>query len=283
MSNRFIRINGQDFSFDSVAAALGIPPPEGSASHQIQLCQRVHDGILVAGGSDYDSDPYPHMDVELQLPQDKDTLPIFLTRSEQPEYSGEVESLRTFCYSREEEYFAFFDADTRSDADVERDPLPPSMVVSGSPLSSVSVKAENPYVSFEHFVFNRPKSPARLSHDEAQRLATEINDFQRLYDTYEYSDRVSDPSVHIDAICTALLSGRTDFMFDYFKEFSQESRDPDIVSAAKALLSRLQAFVYGRSDVPDKSSLDTQIADASFRTVNTSSGGEKSIPHEPGI
>lgn len=281
MLKRFIRINGQDFSFDSVAAALGIELPDGTSDHQIQLCQRVHDGILVAGGSSYDSDAYPHMDVELQLPQDQDTLPIFLTRSEQPEPTDTPEALRTFCYSREDEYFMFFDADTRPDSAVDAELSSPSVTVCGSPIYSVCVKAENPYVSFEPFVPPRHRPPIRLSRDDAQRLATDINDFQKLHDTYEYADRVADPSAHIDAICTLLLNGQIDFVLDYFKEFCQESRDPATVTAATSLLTRLQAFARGQSMTPDKSPLDHQISDASSRTANTASTPEKSISREP--
>ena len=280
MSNRFIRINGQDFSFDSVAAALGIELPDGTSDHQIQLCQRVRDGILVAGGSSYESDAYPHIDVELQLPQDQDTLPILLTRSEQPEPTATPESLRTFCYSREDEYFMFFDTDTRPDSAVDAELSPPSVTVSGSPICSVSVKAENPFVSYEPFVPPRHRPPIRLSRDEAQRLASDINDFQKIHDTYEYADRVADPSVHIDAICTLLLNSQIDFVLDYFKEFCQESRDPATVTAAKSLLARLQAFARGQSITPDKSSLDHQISDASFRTEHTASTPGKSVLRE---
>ena len=281
MHNRFIRINGQDFSFDSVAAALGIELPAGTSDHQIQLCQRVHDGILVAGGSSYDSDAYPHIDVELQLPQDQDTLPILLTRSEQPEPTTTPEALRIFCYSREDEYFMFFDTDTRPDSAVDAELYPPSVTVSGSPICSVSVKSENPYVSFEPFVPPRQRPSIRLSRDEAQRLASDINDFQQLHDTYEYADRVADPDVHIDAICTLLLNGQFYFVLDYFKEFCQESRDPDTVTAANALLTRLQAFMCGQSITPDKPPLDHQISGALSRTANRSSTQDKSISREP--
>lgn len=281
MLNRFIRINGQDFSFDSVATALGIELPAGTSEHQIQLCQRVHDGILVAGGSSYESDAYPHIDVELQIPEDKDTLPILLTRSEQPEPTTTPEALRTFCYSREDEYFMFFDTDTRPDSAVDAELYPPSVTVSGSPIYSVSVKSENPYVSFEPFVPPRQRPSIRLSREEAQRLATDINDFQQLHDTYEYADRVADPDVHIDAICTLLLNGQFYFVLDYFKEFCQESRDPDTVTAANSLLTRLQAFMCGQSIAPDKPPLEHQISGASSRTANTPPTQGKSILRAP--
>lgn len=157
MNERFIRVNGQDFSFDEVVKALGVSPIKGNIPHQIQLCQRVEAGILVANGSFYDGDAYPGIDVELQLPQEMKTNPITLTRTEQPKEEGENKNLRTFCYSRQDQYFMFFDADIRPDHEVDDHTLSPSVTISGDRGFPVEVTAENDFVNYKGYTPVHPK------------------------------------------------------------------------------------------------------------------------------
>lgn len=159
MMNRFIRVNGQDFSFDEVAKALGVELPEGITDHQIQLCQRVKTGVLSAGGSVSEDDEYPNIEVELQLPKEMDSQPVLLTRTEQPIPEDEEHELRTFCYSRNDSYFMFFDADTRADREVDDLYISPSVVLSGNPGDNVRVYKENNFVQYQGLLSPEVNSP----------------------------------------------------------------------------------------------------------------------------
>lgn len=146
--NRFLRINGENYSLDTVVRALGVFIPENE-SVQVSLCQRVDAGILVAKGAALDQDDYPGIDVELELSADKDSIPIMISRTEQPRPVEEEHALRTFCYDRTDEYFMCFDVDVRPDREVEEHYFPPELIVSGSPDNCVVVSCENQYVDFQ--------------------------------------------------------------------------------------------------------------------------------------
>lgn len=148
MNNRFIRINGQEFSFDEVAKALGLGVNSNIVPIKFELCQRVNGGILVAKGADFDYEDYPGIDIEYHLPKEKDSLPIMISRTEKPQFDDAEHTLRTFCYSREDEYFMYFDSDERPDKEVDERPISPSVVLSGSPNFSVDVTTENPYINY---------------------------------------------------------------------------------------------------------------------------------------
>ena len=150
-NDRFLRINGKEFSFDKVAEALGLNPSPNREPVQVELCQRVDSGVLVAKGSFFDHDNYPGIDLELQLPPEKDTLPIMISRTEQPRPEGEEHPIRTYGYSRDDEYFMFFDSDLRSDAQVDEKPISPAITISGNRDYSVDVSCENPYVNYKGY------------------------------------------------------------------------------------------------------------------------------------
>lgn len=154
--DRFIKINGAVFSFEEVAKALGVECDPGREPVQLHLCQRVDDGVLVAKGAFFDKDEYPAIDLELQLPAEKDSLPVMISRTEQPRvegaYSDGYRGVRTFGYSRADEYFMYFDSDTRPDALVDKDynqkGLNPKVVVSGGYNYTPEVYQSNQYVKF---------------------------------------------------------------------------------------------------------------------------------------
>lgn len=149
--NRFLRINGQEFSFDDVVKALGIEVSPNIQPVQVELCQRVDSGVLVAKGAYFDQDDYPGIDVELHLPAEKDSIPIMVSRTEQPQPDGEDHALRTFGYDRNNEYFMYFDTDLRPDAQVDEQMLRPSLTVAGNPGLDVDVMADNPYVNYKGY------------------------------------------------------------------------------------------------------------------------------------
>lgn len=150
MMNRFIRINGKDYSFDEVAKALGIKCDPQREPIQLHLCQRVDDGILVAKGAFFDNDDYPAMDLELELPAEKDSMPVIISKTEQPRvdggYSDGYQGVRNFVYNRDGEYFMYSDVDSRADEIVDRDGMEQRVMVSGSPVCDAEVYQENHYV-----------------------------------------------------------------------------------------------------------------------------------------
>lgn len=149
--DRFLRINGRAFSFDEVARALGLYVSSESKTVQVELCQRVDSGILVAKGSFFDHDDYPGIDLELQLPSEKDSMPVLISRTEQPHPEGEPHSLRTYGYTREDEYFMFFDSDIRPDDEVDVDMKAPVLTVSGNIYRPVEVFSENCYIQYKGY------------------------------------------------------------------------------------------------------------------------------------
>lgn len=145
--DRFLKINGAVFSFEQVAKALGLQL-SANESVKIDLCQRVNGGILVAQGAPFDNDDYPGLDVFMELPPEKGSFPVMITRTEQPRPEEEVHSVRTYAYSRSDEYFMYFDVDTRSDEEVDKDFSIPQVVVSGGPHYPVEVVSENSYFRY---------------------------------------------------------------------------------------------------------------------------------------
>lgn len=148
--DRFIKINGAVFSFEEVAKALGVECDPKREPVQLHLCQRVDDGVLVAKGAFFDKDDYPAIDLELQLPSEKDSLPVMISRTEQPRvegaYSDGYLGVRNFVYNREGEYFMYSDVDSRADEVVDRAGMEQRVMVSGSRLCDVEVYQENPWV-----------------------------------------------------------------------------------------------------------------------------------------
>lgn len=147
--DRFIRVNGRDFSFEEVAKALGLEVASHLDPVQVHLCQRVDDGILVAKGAFFDKDDYPGIDLELELPAEKDSLPVMISRCEQPRADGEARGLRNFCYSRADEYFMYFDVDTRADDVVDKEGVEATLVLSGSRSADVDVYEENSFIKYK--------------------------------------------------------------------------------------------------------------------------------------
>lgn len=148
--DRFIRVNGQAFSFEDVAKALGVSCDPLREPVQVHLCQRVNDGVLVAKGAFFDNDSYPAIDLELELPKEKDSMPVMISKTEQPRvaggYSDGYPGVRSFIYNREGEYFMYSDVDSRADEVVDRDGMEQRVMVSGCPACDVEVYQENPYV-----------------------------------------------------------------------------------------------------------------------------------------
>ena len=158
--DRFLRINGQDFSFSDVANALGIEL--ANQDLHVMLCQRVDAGILAAQTAWLDHDDYPGIDVDLILPEEQESNPVMITRTEQPRPDGEHSELKTFCYSRDDEYFMYFTSDTRSDEEVDEEMIEPHVTLSGSPSWTVFADAENPYVRYSGYVPDRKLSQKNL-------------------------------------------------------------------------------------------------------------------------
>lgn len=146
--DRFITLNGQTFSLEEVASALGVPT--GNGYIEASLCQSVDGGILTATLNEYDNYEYPFIDVSLHLPAEMNSCPISISRTEKPR-EGENHAVRTFCYDRNDNYFLYFDQDTRSDMEVDQDYREPSVTLSGDPYSVVHANCENRHVAFSSY------------------------------------------------------------------------------------------------------------------------------------
>ena len=140
----FLRINGHKFSFEEVAEKLGFVNLDVTS---VALCQKVPAGTLIATASGGKNDPYPCIDLELELPDDAQSCPIILAHVEQP-MDEENSSVRTYLYSRGDSYIARMDADTRPDDEEELNPYVPEIIISGEPGYEVEVFSENPYVCY---------------------------------------------------------------------------------------------------------------------------------------
>ena len=148
--NRFIRINGKEFSFEEVAKALGVECDPQREPVQLHLCQRIDEGVLVAKGAFFDKDSYPAIDLDLELPAEKDSMSVPIFKVEQPRvdgaYSDGYQGVRSFVYNRDGEYFMYSNVDSRADEIVDRDGMEQWVMVSGSPRCDVEVYQENYFV-----------------------------------------------------------------------------------------------------------------------------------------
>lgn len=141
---RFLRIGGKDFPLSEVLEKLSC-----EKDSEVVLCQRIPAGILMAKGSAIDGDPYPAIDVELEVASG-DAIPFAISRTDQAVVTGQETPVRTFLYDRES-YIAYTDADTRSDEEWENHPRQLELVVSGDkgcPEQTVHVYSENSYVKY---------------------------------------------------------------------------------------------------------------------------------------
>lgn len=159
-NSAFLRINGRDFSFEHVAKALGLSPRKEGEPFDVMFCQRVDAGVLAARSFGYGGD-YPGIDIELQLPEQARSLPVMISRTEQPRSEGGDCGVRTYCYGRQDEYFMYFDADTRPDHEVDEHAMSPSVVIGGNPGCDVDIWAENNYIKY------RGGLPLALSKEDA--------------------------------------------------------------------------------------------------------------------
>lgn len=165
MSDQFIYINGKTFSLEKVAAALGVP--DKPKPYDFYLCQPVESGVLRAGFNDFGG-AHPGIEVDLDLPLDKCSMPIMISRTEQSKTEGDGH-VRTYNYWRDNQYFMFFDADTRPDLDADKVLVHPSVTVSGSPVYEVEVNPENPYVRFTDFSHQSIAVPLRQTDEDLLR------------------------------------------------------------------------------------------------------------------
>lgn len=143
-AERFLQVGDRTIPLNEVLKKFGAEQGE-----ELYLCQRTPAGVMRACVSACEGDPYPGIDVDLVVPLN-DTLPILLSRSEQPIRDGVDCPVRTFLYNRDT-YIAYADADTRSDDAFETDPHQTQIVISGdsgSPEQTVHAYSENPYVKF---------------------------------------------------------------------------------------------------------------------------------------
>lgn len=141
---RFLRIGGKDFPLSEVLEKLSC-----EKDSEVVLCQRIPAGILMAKGSAIDGDPYPALDVELEVASG-DAIPFAISRTEQVVVADQKTPVRTYLYDRDS-YIVFTDADVRSDEDWENHPRQLEIVVSGDrgcPEQTVHVYSENPYVRY---------------------------------------------------------------------------------------------------------------------------------------
>lgn len=87
---------------------------------------------------------------------------------------------------------------------------------------------------------------------EIRKLAEELDQFGKDYDTFEYRDRVEDPKGNICEIEFQLRRGRVSEIREYLSEFIMESDDSETVCKAKSLLARLDGFTNSISRInPD--------------------------------
>lgn len=134
-----ISLNGKVFSLEEVCRALGVDP---CAQPNVSLCIGVKAGVLKSSLCNEDPD-YPGIRTELALPPEAESVDIMLTITEQPRSEDEHEPVRTFGYNRDDEYFLYFDADTRPDREVEDALRRPSVTIGGNPNLPADVYQEN--------------------------------------------------------------------------------------------------------------------------------------------
>lgn len=142
-----IRINDQVFTVQELCEKLGISEP----AEKIELRQEVPEGTLSASlAPDCPDDVYPGIDLELHLSASANSLPIMVARCERPISQDEDQpGVRTYLFSRQDEYFAYSELDTRTDEEVDSDYLAPTIVLSGNPNSVARITLENNYCKIE--------------------------------------------------------------------------------------------------------------------------------------
>ena len=153
-----IFLNGKVFTLEEVCRALGVDP---GPQPNVSLCIGVKAGVLKSSLCNEDPD-YPGIRTELALPPEAESVDIMLTVTEQPRSDDEQEPVRTFGYNRDDEYFLYFDADTRPDREVENDLRRPAVTMSGNPNLPAEVYQENNHVR-HHFTEKPEKQQVKPS------------------------------------------------------------------------------------------------------------------------
>ena len=163
-----ISLNGKVFSLEEVCRALGVDP---GVQPNVSLCIGVKAGVLKSSLCNEDPD-YPGICTELALPPEAESVDIMLTVTEQPRSENEHEPVRTFGYNRDDEYFLYFDADTRPDREVEAALQRPSVTIGGNPNLPADVYQENNMVRYH-------MSPAPEEAKEKPALSALISDAEK--------------------------------------------------------------------------------------------------------
>lgn len=163
-----ISLNGKVFTLEEICRAMGVDP---GIQPNVSLCIGVKAGTLKSSLCNEDPD-YPGIRTELALPPEADSVDIMLTVTEQPRSNDEYEAVRTFGYNRDDEYFLYFDADTRPDREVEDDLRRPSVTVGGNPQLPTDVYQENNLVCYH-------MSSAPEETKEKPTLSTLISDAEK--------------------------------------------------------------------------------------------------------
>lgn len=163
-----ISLNGKVFSLEEVCRALGVDP---GSRPDVSLCIGVKAGVLKSSLCNEDPS-YPGIRTELALPPEAESADIMLTVTEQPRSDDKHEPVRTFGYNRDDEYFLYFDADTRPDREVEDDLRRPSVTIGGNPQIPTDVYQENNFVCYH-------MSPAPEETKEKPTLNALISDAEK--------------------------------------------------------------------------------------------------------
>ena len=138
----YLRIGGHQIGIAELAKMLGLKD-----TGKVELCQDIPSGTLVASAEPESGGRYPYIDVDfIRAEMDSLSIPVF--RAEQPVSEEEDRHVRGYLYGREDEYVAYMDVDTRSDAQVDDEGVvEPVIVASGVRAGSRTiVKQENQYV-----------------------------------------------------------------------------------------------------------------------------------------
>ena len=163
-----LSINGKVFTLEEVCRALGVDP---GSRPDVSLCIGVKAGVLKSSLCNEDPS-YPGIRTELALPPEAESADIMLTVTEQPRSDDKHEPVRTFGYNRDDEYFLYFDADTRPDREVEDDLRRPSVTIGGNPQTPTDVYQENNLVCYH-------MSPAPEETKEKPTLNALISDAEK--------------------------------------------------------------------------------------------------------
>lgn len=163
-----ISLYGKVFTLEEVCRAMGITP---GPTPDVSLCIGVKAGVLKSSLCNEDPD-YPGIRTELALPPEAESVDIMLTVTEQPRSENEHEPVRTFGYNRDDEYFLYFDADTRPDREVEDALHRPSVTIGGNPNLPADVYQENSMVRYH-------MSPAPEEAKEKPALSALISDAEK--------------------------------------------------------------------------------------------------------